>query len=105
MVSLLKPPAIMPYQANDMVYLDYRWTSENRSERKGSEDFPAACGLNRDNGNEMLHFINDCARKLHWTDHLPSYQTLEVDLRTAIPEDLNNQEGIFEWIKRRYMML
>ncbi len=95
----------MPYQANDMVYVDYQWTLENRTEKAGSDEFPASCELHRDNGEEMLHFINSCARKLHWTDHLPSYQTLEVDLRTAVPSELHTQRGIFEWIKKRYAML
>lgn len=95
----------MPYQANDMVYLDYRWTPQNCSDKNGTEDFPAAAQLNRDNGEEMLQFINDCARKLHWTDHLPSYQILEVDLRTAIPDDLKSQKGIFEWIQCHYTII
>ncbi len=95
----------MPYQANDMVYLDYRWTPENRGGKRGNEEFPAGRSLNCDNGEEMLQFINTCARKLHWTDHLPSYQSLEVDLRTELPRDLTSEQGIFEWIKSRYAIL
>lgn len=91
----------MPYQANDMVYIDYRWASENRSERSAEDGTP----LNTDNGEEMLQFINTCAERLHWMDHLPSYQSLEVDLRTAVPDELKSRQGIFEWIKHRYAIL
>lgn len=95
----------MPYQANDMVYLDYGWTPENRSDKNGNDDLPMSCGLNTHNGEEMLQFINNCAERLHWTDHLPSYQSLEVDLRTAVPAEVKSQQGLFEWIQRRYAIL
>lgn len=95
----------MPYQKNQMVYTDYKWTAT------ADHDNPKFIGaqehsmLNRSEGYEMLWFINSLAKTWNWTDNLLSYQNLEKIIKEKVPTNIRTHSGIKEWIATNYQKI
>jgi len=92
----------MNYLKSQMVYSDYKWTA------KADHDNPKFVGaqekamLNRQEGYEMLHFINSLALTWNWNDNLSSRQNLERIIKEKVPTDIRTHGGIKTWIEQNY---
>ena len=92
----------MNYKKSDMVYDDYKWTA------KADHDNPKFIGaqesamLNREEGYEMLYFINSIAKTWEWNDSLKSRQNLEVIIREKVPSNIRTHSKIMQWIAENH---
>lgn len=93
----------MIYQKSEMVYTDYKWTAKADHDNPkyiGSQD---AAMLNREEGYEMLYFINSLAKTWNWTNAtLSSINKLERIIRTEVPSNIRTHGGIKNWIENQY---
>jgi len=92
----------MKYQKSQMVYSDYKWTAKADHDNPkfiGAQD---AAMLNREEGYEMLYFINSLALTWEWNDNLASYQNLESIIRQKVPSHIRTHSGIKNWIEQNY---
>jgi hypothetical protein len=89
----------MAYSQNDMVFKDYKWTAradqDNPYYRGGSD----AAQLNRQEGYEILYFINHIGKK-HWKTEpsTATYQKIERMIRNSVPGNIRSRDQIASWI-------
>ncbi len=92
----------MKYQKSQMIYSNYKWTA------KADHDNPKIIGaqdsalLNREEGYEMLYFINSLALTWKWEDNLTSLQKLERIIKTEVPSNIRKHSEIKNWIQQHY---
>ncbi|WPO92642.1 hypothetical protein [Chryseobacterium sp. HR92] len=92
----------MNYQKSQMIYSDYKWSAKADHDNPkfiGAQD---AAMLNREEGYEMLYFINSMALTWSWNDSLVSRQKLEHIIRAEVPSDIRTHSGIKNWIEQNY---
>ncbi|MEO7313217.1 MAG: hypothetical protein ABIX01_22720 [Chitinophagaceae bacterium] len=89
----------MTFNKVDLVYTDYRWTEYDTDDPKISGDIDSATFC-RQEGFEILYFINACATKWHWLVFKKKLcQKLEKALRQRIPPYLKTQVEVKEWFE------
>jgi hypothetical protein len=87
-----------------MYYGDYKWSAradhDNPKIIRGTD----YSQLNREEGYEMLYFINSLAKTWGWSSSvaLSSYQNLEKIIRTKVPTSTRTHAGIQAWISSNY---
>ena len=87
------------YQKQNMVYNDYDWSTKygkNDPKIKGEPDETVFC---RTEGQEMLYFINRCARKWGWSHDILAMQRLEKIIRETVPATIHSQIEVYKWIQ------
>ncbi len=85
-----------------MVYSDYKWTAKADHDNPKFIGAQEAAMLNREEGYEMLYFINSLALTLKWNDSLLSRQKLEQIIREKVPSNIRTHGGIKIWIAENY---
>lgn len=92
------------YKKENMVFKDYKWTAradhDNPQIIAGSD----AALLNREEGYEMLYFINSLAKSWNWqpSTNISSYQHLEKIIKTEVPSTTRSHSKIKAWIEANY---
>ena len=90
----------MAYTRKDMVFFNYGWKTSEKPHESGVE---AQTELNRDEGFEMLNYINGLAKTWGWhTDNLTSFRHLERIIRNEVPGDIRTHADILAWIEDHY---
>lgn len=92
----------MNYQKSQMVYSDYKWTAKADHENPKFIGAQEAAMLNRQEGYEMLYFINSLALTWNWPDNLVSRQKLERIIREKVPSNIRTHGAIRSWIEQNY---
>ncbi|RXK58572.1 hypothetical protein ESA94_18240 [Lacibacter luteus] len=93
----------MSYTKSNMYYDDYKWSA------RADHDNPKIIGgtdhaqLNREEGYEMLYFINSLAKTWNWKNpSIGSFQKLEKIIRKEVPSSIRTHSGIKTWIAQNY---
>lgn len=93
----------MSYKKSDMFYQNYKWTA------RADHDNPKIIGgtdhaqLNREEGYEMLYFINSLAKSWGWkSSTVTTYQNVEKIIKTIVPSNIRTHSGIKNWIEANY---
>lgn len=92
----------MNYQKSQMVYSDYKWTAKADHDNPKFIAAQEAAMLNRQEGYEMLYFINSLALTWKWNDSLAACQNLECIIREKVPSNIRTHRGIKTWIAENY---
>lgn len=85
-----------------MVYSDYKWTAKADHDNPKFIGAQEAAMLNRQEGYEMLYFINSLALTWKWNNSLASRQNLERIIREKVPSNIRTHGGIKSWIAENY---
>lgn len=85
-----------------MVYKDYKWLAKADHDNPEFIGAQEASMLNRDEGYEMLYFINSLALTWKWNDSLASRQKLERIIKEEVPSNIRTHSGIKNWIEQNY---
>jgi len=94
---------MISYKRSQMVY-DYKWTAASDHDNPDVRNFPDDRLLNREEGYEMLHFINSVAKKYNWNGNLSSYQNLERALKNGtVPSNIRSPRKIIEFLQHQNM--
>lgn len=88
------------YTKSDMVYSDYSWTAHSNDDPKitGAPDNTL---LNRNEGYEVLYFINKMA-EIHYLKNKKDGEKIEMMLREKVPSYLQSQGQIKWWIENNW---
>ncbi|MCW1962252.1 hypothetical protein [Chryseobacterium viscerum] len=93
----------MKYLQSQMVFKDYKWTAKADHDNPkfiGAQD---AAMLNRQEGYEMLYFINSLATTWNWNNAtVSSFQNLERIIKTEVPSNIRKHGEIKSWIEKQY---
>jgi len=92
----------MKYQRSQMVYQDYKWTAHADHDNPKFIHAQDASMLNRQEGYEMLYFINSAAKTWQWNDSLSSRQNLERIIRNEVPSNIRTHSGILAWVQQNH---
>jgi hypothetical protein len=92
----------MNYKKSDMVYNDYKWTATADHDNPKFIGAQESAMLNRNEGYEMLYFINSVAKTWEWNDSLKSRQDLERIIRKEVPSHIRTHSKIMEWISQHH---
>jgi hypothetical protein len=84
------------------LHYKYSWSHYGNDNPKVSGP-PDNTELNRNEGYEMLYFINKCAESWGWSAlNKSSCQNLEKIIKEKVPTNIRTQGGIKEWITQNY---
>ena len=62
--------------------------------------------LNREEGYEMLYFINSLAKSWGWPySSVSTYQKLEQIIKINVPSTIRTHSGIKSWIETNYQVI
>lgn len=88
----------MAFLRSQMLY-PYKWTAKDDSDNPYYRGGSDRAQLNREEGYEVLYFINHLGKK-HWTNEpsLGTYQKVEQMIKTSVPSDIRKRELIANWI-------
>lgn len=92
----------MNYQKSQMVYSDYKWTARADHDNPKFIGAQEAAMLNRQEGYEMLYFINSLALTWKWNDNLASRQNLERIIKEKVPSNIRTHGAIKTWLTENY---
>ena len=92
----------MAFTGGDTQYT-YKWTAaadkDNPYYTKGTDHSQ----LNREEGYEMLYFINHFVNKhLNGTPTLKIYQTIETAIKEEVPTSIRTHKKIADWLLKKY---
>jgi len=85
---------------NGLYYKDYKWTDikEDDSRVKGLPDHTF---FNRNEGYEMLYFINEFSEK-HDLFDIPSIIKIERMIKEEVPSNIRSQENVAIWMESNW---
>ena len=93
----------MAYTKKDMVFFDYEWNAREITLETKLPGPDEQAELNRDEGFEMLSYINSLAKTWGWnTDNMTSFRHLERIIRNEVPGDIRTHSDILAWIENHY---
>jgi len=92
----------MNYQKSQMVYSDYKWSAKADHDNPKFIGAQEASMLNREEGYEMLYFINSLALTWKWNDNIVSRQKLERIIKEEVPSNIRTHSGIKNWIEQNH---
>lgn len=87
------------FTKSDLKY-EYSWTALSGDNPKITGE-PDSTLLNRNEGYEMLYFINKFAEKNRWQKK-SSGEILEKMIKEKVPSDIRSQVNIERWIKENW---
>jgi len=82
------------YKTSEMVYSHhYKWSAKADQ----------ASELNREEGYEMLYFINSLGKTWKWSgEDKGAYQKLEKAIKTKVPSNIRTHGKIKNWIEENF---
>ena len=89
----------LSFQKQNLIYKDYSWSTkyEKRDPRIKGELNETV--FSRNEGKEMLYFINKCASKWGWPHDNFAKKRLEKIIREIVPPQIQSQVEVYKWIQ------
>jgi hypothetical protein len=90
------------YTKADMIYNDYVWKAKLEHDNPNITGFPDNALLDRNEGYEVLYFINAVAKQSNWTanDKIGGNK-IEKMLR-VLPGSIRGRKNIYAWIVQNW---
>jgi hypothetical protein len=90
----------MPFTRKNMFYSDYKWNPHEGYDNPRVTGEPDSTLLNRQEGYEMLYFINKVAETWGWKSASNvDYQKIEKCVRLHVPGGIRSQKGILNFLE------
>jgi hypothetical protein len=83
------------FRATDLVH-SYEWNT-SESACKKVMGFPEDLPFNRNDGYEMLHFINRYMDDIGWATRI-SFNHIECIIHKTVPVNVNNHKAMKAWV-------
>lgn len=92
------------YKTSEMVYShSYKWNAKADHDNPKIINGNEASELNRDEGYEMIYFINSLGKTWKWSgEDKVAYQKLEKAIKTKVPSNIRTHGGIKNWIEQNF---
>ena len=81
----------------DALRFKYSWTTTEGDSKKVI-GYPDNILLNRDEGYEVLHFINKYMTTKNLNNTLTNFNIIENSIKTTVPSNLRSQANIKAWL-------